>query len=83
MNTSKIGTLLATTIIFLVIGFDKRGQIQVVAPFKYISKKACLKQAKRMDDEDQKNLHKGSEFNRYRSRVSGWTCLPIKWDGRR
>lgn len=78
MNTSKIGSILATTIIWLVVGLDKDGSIALVMKEKYISKNHCLKVSRSFE----KGLYTAKPNSIPISNITSSTCLPFKWDGK-
>ena len=77
MNTSKIGSILATAIIWILVGVDDAGNITHVWDKKYISKKHCLTRlakTKAINDALKKtgsSSYKDVTFH----------CLAHKWDG--
>ena len=85
MNTSKIGSILATTLVWLVVGTDPWGKIIDVEPGKYISKKHCHKVSRgfnavvKIHEEAYRKIAKedGEKYVK-----TTYTCLPVKWDGK-
>jgi hypothetical protein len=77
MNRSQIGSLLSTTIIFLLAGVDASGTIHKVYEGKYISKKMCLKEAKVRQKEFRED-ERTKKWTKYK-----FHCLPFKWDGKK
>jgi hypothetical protein len=72
MNTSKMGSILATTIIWLLVGVDRSGAITDVKKAKYISEQHCLIQKQLAEEKQEPGKNYSKKY---------YQCLPKKWDG--